>query len=57
VLLGKFEREHGLLRYFSKLIPDAREPLRTVLGREKQLTQRVYMLTGYEDTNDVEYLP
>ncbi len=57
VLLEKLEREHGLLRYFSKLIPDARDPLRTVHGREKQLKQRVFMLMqGYEDTNDVEYL-
>jgi hypothetical protein len=57
VLLEKLERKHGLLRHFGKLVPDTRDPLRTVHGREKQLKQRVFMLMqGYEDTNDVEYL-
>jgi hypothetical protein len=57
VLLEKLERKHGLLEHFGKLVPDTRDPLRTVHGREKQLKQRVFMLMqGYEDTNDVEYL-
>jgi len=57
ILLEKLEREHKLLRYFSKLIPDTRHPFRIAHSREKQLKQRVYtLMQGYEDTNDVEYL-
>ena len=57
ILLEKLERKHKLLRHFSKLIPDSRDPLRTTHSREKQLKQRVYtLMQGYEDTNDVEYL-
>lgn len=57
VLLEKLEREHKLLRYFSKVIPDRRDPLRTIHSVEKLLRQRVYtLMQGYEDTNDVNYL-
>jgi hypothetical protein len=57
VLLEKLEREHKLLRYFSKVMPDHRDPLRTVHKVEKLLRQRVYtLMQGYEDTNDVNYL-
>lgn len=57
LLLEKLERKHKLIRYFSKLIPDDRDPLRTIHSREKQLKQRVYsLMQGYEDTNDVHYL-
>ena len=57
LLLEKLERKHKLIRHFSKLIPDARDPLRTIHTREKQLKQRVYsLMQGYEDTNDVHYL-
>jgi len=57
VLLEKIERKHKLLNYFSKFIPDYRDPLRTTHSREKQLKQRVYMLMqGYEDCNDVFHL-
>ena len=44
ILLEKLEREHRLLRYFSKVIPDTRDPLRTVHNVEKLLRQRVYTL-------------
>ncbi|MDY0388455.1 MAG: hypothetical protein RBT65_15300, partial [Methanolobus sp.] len=27
ILLEKIEREHGLLKYFSSIIPDSRDPL------------------------------
>jgi hypothetical protein len=57
VLLEKLEREHKLLRYFSKVIPDHRDPMRTVHKIEKLLRQRIYtLMQGYEDTNDVNYL-
>jgi len=57
ILLEKLERKNKLLRHFSKIIPDNRDPLRTIHTREKQLKQRVYLLMqGYEDTNDVNYL-
>lgn len=57
LFLEKLEREDGLLRYFSKLIPDTRDPLRIVHSREKQLKQRVFtLMQGYQDTNDVKYL-
>jgi len=57
LLLEKLERKHGLLRYFSKHIPDSRDPLRIVHSIEKLLKQRVFtMMQGYEDTNDVIYL-
>jgi len=57
LLLEKLEREHKLLRYFSKVLPDRRNPLRTVHHVEKLLRQRVYtLMQGYEDTNDVNYL-
>lgn len=57
ILLEKLEREHKLLHYFSKVIPDHRDPLRTVHNIEKLLRQRVYtLMQGYEDTNDVNYL-
>ena len=57
LLLEKLEREHKLLSYFSKFIPDHRDPLRTVHKEEKLLRQRVYtLMQGYQDTNDVNYL-
>lgn len=57
VLLEKIERKHGLIRYFSKYIPDNRHPLYTIYSRENQLKQRIFMLLlGYEDTNDVSHL-
>lgn len=57
ILLEKIEREHGLLKYFSSIIPDFRDPLYTTYTRLSQLKQRVYMLMlGYEDTNDVVHL-
>ena len=57
VLLEKLEREHKLISYISKHIPDHRDPLRTVHTVNKLLKQRVYTLMhGYEDANDVSYL-
>jgi hypothetical protein len=57
VLLEKIEREHKLLSWFSKLIPDHRNSCRTVHDNKKLLKQRIYMLMqGYEDTNDVFHL-
>jgi hypothetical protein len=57
LLLEKIEREHRLLRYYSKVIPDPRDPFRRVHSVEKLLKQRVYsLMQGYEDANDVCYL-
>ncbi len=57
VLLEKLERKHKLIRYFSKFIPDTRDPLRITHSIEKLLKQRVFtLMQGYEDTNDVQYL-
>ena len=57
VLLEKLERKHNLLSSFSQLIPDKRDPLRTIHETKKMVKQRVFMLMqGYEDTNDVEHL-
>lgn len=57
LLLEKIERENRLLRYFSKVIPDPRDPFRTVHSVEKLLKQRVFtLMQGYEDANDVCYL-
>ena len=57
ILLEKLERQHKIVRYFSKYIPDYRNPLRTVHSIEKLLKQRVFtLMQGYEDTNDVKYL-
>ena len=53
LLLEKLERKHGILRYFSKFIPDNRDPFRIVHSMEKLLKQRVFtLMQGYEDTND-----
>jgi len=57
ILLEKLEREHKLISYFSKFIPDTRDPLRITHSIEKILKQRVFsMAQGYEDTNDVFHL-
>ncbi len=57
VLLEKLEKKHKLIDYFSQLIPDFRDPFRTVHSIEKLLKQRVFtLMQGYEDTNDVEHL-
>lgn len=57
ILLDKLERKHKLLKYFSKSIPDPRNPDRTIHQVEKLLKQRVYtLMQGYEDANDVNYL-
>lgn len=57
VLLEKLERKHKVLNYFSKIIPDYRDPFRSVHSIKKLLKQRVFMLMqGYEDTNDVFHL-
>ena len=57
VLLEKIEREHKLIKKFSKLIPDFRDPRFITYSREAQLKQRVFMMMlGYEDANDVTHL-
>ena len=57
LLLEKLEKKHGLLHYFSQVIPDRRDPFRIVHPIEKLLKQRVFTLVqGYEDANDVQYL-
>ena len=57
VLLEKLERKNKLIKYFSKFIPDNRDPNRIQHTVEKLLKQRVFMqVQGYEDTNDVDYL-
>ena len=57
ILLEKLERKHKIIRYFSKFIPDSRDPLRITHSLEKLLKQRVFtLMQGYEDTNDVQYL-
>ena len=57
VLLEKLERDHKIIDYFSKLIPDNRHPLLITHSIGKLLKQRVFMLMqGYEDCNDVFHL-
>ena len=57
LLLEKLERKHRILRYFSNVIPEYRDPFRITHSLEKLLKQRVFALVqGYEDTNDVQYL-
>ncbi len=57
ILLEKLERTHNLLKHFSKLLPDLRNPKYITYSREHQLKQRVFMLMlGYQDANDVTHL-
>ncbi len=57
ILLEKIEREHKLIKKFSKYIPDERDSRLIDYTRDDQLKQRVFMLMlGYEDANDVSHL-
>jgi len=57
ILLEKIEREHKLLKKFSRYIPDKRNQSFIDYSVYDQLKQRVFMLMlGYEDTNDVKHL-
>lgn len=57
LLLEKLERKHHLIKYFSKAMPDLRDPFRVIHSMEKLLKQRVYsLMLGYQDGNDVNYL-
>ena len=57
ILLEKLEREHKVINYFSKFLPDTRNPRFITYTREAQLKQRVFMvMLGYEDANDVTHL-
>lgn len=57
ILLEKLERKHQLLKYFSKFLPDSRDPNKVLHSRFNQLKQRVFMLAaGYEDCYDVFHL-
>ena len=57
ILLEKLEREHRVIDYFSKQIPDHRHPSLIRHSMSKLLKQRVFLLMqGYEDANDVFHL-
>lgn len=57
LLLEKLERKHKLIDYFSRVIPDLRDPSRVTHSVYKLLKQRVFsIMLGYEDANDVDYL-
>jgi len=57
ILLEKLEREHKLIDYFSKQIPDGRDPGLVRHSMSNLLKQRVFLLMqGYEDANDVFHL-
>jgi len=57
ILLEKLERDHQLIKYFAKYLPDLRDPRYITYTREAQLKQRVFMIMlGYEDANDVTHL-
>ncbi len=57
ILLEKLERDHGLINFFGKHLPDLRVANSVTYSREAQLKQRVFMLMlGYEDANDVTHL-
>jgi len=57
LLLDKVEREHGLIKYFSKHIVDDRNKSYTQHSADKMLKQRVLLLMqGYEDANDADLL-
>lgn len=57
VLLEKIEREHKLIKKFSKYIHDNRDKRFINYTIQEQLKQRVFMLMlGYEDDNDVTHL-
>ena len=45
ILLEKIEREHGLLKYFSSIIPDSRDPLHTSYSRFSQLTRIIHTIS------------
>src|SRR5690625_135874 len=57
ILLEKLERKNKLIKYFSRFIPDHRDPSRIQLTTERLLRERVFMqVQGYEDRNDVGYV-
>ena len=57
LLLEKLERKHKLIDYFSRAIPDLRDPSRITHSVYKLLKQRVFaIMLGYEDANDVDFL-
>ncbi len=57
ILLEKLERQHKLIDYYSKLLPDDRDPGLIRHSMNKLLKQRVFLLMqGYEDANDVFHL-
>jgi len=57
VLLEKIERNHKVIRRFSRHIPDQRDPSKVDHSIEKLLKQRVFtLMQGYEDCNDAQYL-
>jgi len=56
ILLEKLEREHKLIKKFSKHLPDIRDSRLITYSREDQLKQRVFMMMlGYEDANGYSF--
>lgn len=57
LLLYKLARKNKLIKSFSKLIPDPRDPMLITYTQEELLLSRVLLLAcGYEDANDYTYL-
>lgn len=57
VLLEKIDRQHQLIKRFSQVIPDKRDPSKVNHSVDKMLRQRVFLLAqGYEDCNDARQL-
>ncbi len=57
LLIEKIEKKHRIIKYFSDLIPDKRDPSYITYSMEHLLKQRVMLnAQGYEDGNDVEQL-
>lgn len=57
LLLDRIERKHQIIKYFSSLIVDKRNPSYVQHSVYKLLKQRVFLLMqGYEDANDATLL-
>ena len=56
-LLEKIERKYGVIKKFSKQLPEGRHQSYIDHSIEEMLKQRVYLMAqGYEDCNDEKYL-
>lgn len=57
ILAEKIEKKHSIIKYFSRLIPDKRNPLFITYSIENLLKQKVLLnIQGYKDGNDVTFL-